>query len=316
MNSTAQTHTATLDATTDGPLPTLVKRSRPLTRNTPTLRGRVALVIGASSGIGAATARLLARQGATVVLAARREGPLHALAREIEQRGGHALAVPTDVSDRTAIDALVARTIAACGRLDILVNDAGIGAGHSIMTADARMERMLAVNLLAPARLMQAALPHLRRQGGGSIVNIGSIAGEMGTSGLYSATTFGLRGLTDSVRREVRSDRIAVTLIEPGYIRTPLTAGRRGRMPGPEVVARAVAAVITRPRRTVVMPWYWRIPIILTQLFPGVADRYLPSARGERVRHEDTPAAEVPAETSATEAAETITEQAEEALTL
>jgi NAD(P)-dependent dehydrogenase (short-subunit alcohol dehydrogenase family) len=244
-------------------------------RDTNTLRGRVALVTGASSGIGAATARLLAQQGATAVLAARREEPLRALAQEIEGRGGRALAVPTDVSDRAAIDALVAQAIAAFGRIDILVNDAGIGHGHSIMTEDAHMQRMLAVNLLAPARLMQAVLPHMRRQGGGSIINIGSIAGEMGTSGMYSATKFGLRGLTDSVRREVRRDGIAVTLIEPGYIRTPLTAGQPGHLPGPEVVARALAAAIARPRRTVVVPWYWRIPIILMQLYPSGADRYL-----------------------------------------
>jgi NAD(P)-dependent dehydrogenase (short-subunit alcohol dehydrogenase family) len=231
-------------------------------------------VTGASSGIGAATARLLAQQGVTVVLAARRADPLRALAQEIEGRGGHALAVPTDVTDRGAIDALVAQAIAAFGRIDILVNDAGIGAGHSITTDDAHMERMLAVNLLAPARLMQAALPHFRRQGGGSIVNIGSIAGEMGTSGLYSATKFGLRGLSDSVRRELRPDGIAVTLIEPGYIRTPLTAGRPGHMPGPEVVAQAVAAAIARPRRKVIVPWYWRIPILFTQLWPAGADRY------------------------------------------
>lgn len=250
--------------------------------NTLSLHGRVALVTGASSGIGAATARLLAQQGATVVLAARRAEPLHALAREIEQRGARALAVPTDVSDRAAIDALVAQAVAAYGRIDVLVNDAGIGHGHSIMTEDAQMERMLAVNLLAPARLMQAVLPHLRRQGSGSIVNIGSIAGEMGTSGIYSATKFGLRGLSDSVRRELRADGIAVTLIEPGYIRTPLTAGQPGRLPGPEIVARAVAAAIVRPRRAVVVPWYWRIPIVLTRVWPAGADRYLPRMQGKR----------------------------------
>jgi NAD(P)-dependent dehydrogenase (short-subunit alcohol dehydrogenase family) len=235
-------------------------------------------VTGASSGIGAATARLLAQQGATVVLAARRAEQLNALAQEIEGRGGRALAVPTDVADRSAVDALVAQAIAAFGRIDILVNDAGIGGGHSITTEDAHMERMLAVNLLGPARLMQAALPHLRRQRG-SIVNIGSIGGEMGTSGIYSATKFGLRGLSDSVRRELRPDGIAVTLIEPGYIRTPLTAGRPGRLPGPEIVAQAVAAAIARPRRKVIVPRYWRLLILFTQLWPGGADRYFSRRR-------------------------------------
>jgi NAD(P)-dependent dehydrogenase (short-subunit alcohol dehydrogenase family) len=236
-----------------------------------------------------------------VVLAARRADQLRALAQEIEERGGHALAVPTDVTDRAAIDALVAQAIAAFGRIDIVVNDAGIGAGHSIATDDAQMERMLAVNLLAPARLMQAALPHFRRQGGGSIVNIGSIAGEMGTSGLYSATKFGLRGLSDSVRRELGPEGIAVTLIEPGYIRTPLTAGRSGRLPGPEIVAQAVVAAIARPRRKVIVPWYWRFPILFTQLWPSGADRYFIRRRLAHAKANPPPAA-APKATSAAKA--------------
>lgn len=246
------------------------------------IQGSVVIVTGASSGIGAATARLLARRGATVVLAARRKGEIHAIAGEIEQAGGRALAVPTDVTSRIEIDRLVERTVDAYKRVDALVNNAGTGGGGTIADSDEQMRQVLEVNLLAPGRLVQAALPHLRRQGGGIIVNIGSVAGEVGVSGMYSASKFGLRGLNDALRRELRADNIQVVLIEPGFIRTGMTAGLRLPIPGPAVVARAVAAAIERPRRTVVVPWYYMPPILLVKLFPGLADRIIGSKQAQR----------------------------------
>lgn len=238
-------------------------------------RPRVVVVTGASSGIGRATARLLGSHGMTVVLAARRADELERLAAEIERDGGKAVAVSTDVSLLTDIERLVERAMAIGGAIDALVNVAGVGLGNSIMIRDDHAQRVLAVNLLAPARLMKAVIPILRAQRHGSIVNIGSVAGEIGTSGLYSATKFGLRGLTDSVRRELAGSGVGVTLIEPGYIATPLTAYRRQRMPGPEIVARAVASALRRPRRKIVVPGYYRIAMLLSSLFPGVADRLL-----------------------------------------
>ena len=133
---------------------------------------------------------------------------------------------------------------------------------------------MLDVNLLAPIRLMRrAVVPTMRAQGCGAIVNIGSIAGEIGVNGIYSATKFELRGVTDSVRRELAGSGIGVTLIEPGYIDTPLTAGRTDAMPGPDVVARAVEAASHRPRRRLIVPGKYRVIAFVARTFPAVMDR-------------------------------------------
>ena len=249
------------------------------------IRGSVAVVTGASSGIGAATARELARQGAAVVLAARRAERIHALAEEIAWQGGRALAVPTDVTARTDVDRLVDRTIEAYGRIDVLVNNAGVGGGSSIDARDKMMQQIVAVNLLAPARCVQAALPHMRRQGRGVIVNIGSVAGEIGVSALYSGTKFGVRGLSDALRRELRRNHIAIVLVEPGFIRTPMTTGMRVPLPGPEVVARAVAGAIRRPRRRIIVPWYYAPPALVAKLLPGFVDWLVGSSLFQRLYH-------------------------------
>lgn len=208
-----------------------------------------------------------------MVLAARRADELESLAAEIERDGGRALAVGTDVARLDDIDRLVARALSLGGRLDALVNVAGVGQTHSVMSDDERVEHMLAVNLLAPIRLMRAVIPTMRAQQHGSIVNIGSVAGEIGVSGVYSASKFGLRGMTDSVRRELAGSGIGVTLIEPGYIATPLTSGRSGRMPGPDVVALAVERALRRPRRRMIVPGRYRFAVYFAALFPGAVDR-------------------------------------------
>jgi NAD(P)-dependent dehydrogenase (short-subunit alcohol dehydrogenase family) len=237
------------------------------------IRDRVVIITGASSGIGAATVRLLARHGAKVVLAARRAAEIEALAADINRSGGQALAVPTDVSAPAEIDRMVEQTLERFGRVDVLINNAGIGAKRAIADSDDEtMERVIDVNLLAPARCTRAVLPAMRRQGGGTIVNIGSVAGEVATSGVYSATKFGLRGLSDSLRRELRHDNIAVVLIVPGLIRTPMTGGMDLPMPGPEVVARAVARAITHRPRRIIVPWAYGPMIYLAKFLPWLAD--------------------------------------------
>ena len=250
------------------------------------IAGSIVIITGASSGIGAATARELARRGATVVLAARRAEELNRMANDITQLDQKALAVPTDVGSRQSIDHLVAQTVETYGRMDGVVNVAGIGgAGLIEHASDDVLEQMVTINLLAPARLIQAALPSMKHDGSAAIVNIGSIAGEMGTSGMYSATKFGLRGLSDSLRRELWTRHIDVSLIEPGYIRTALTAQMKGSLPGPELVAQAVARVLARPRRVLVVPASWRIMLLGVRLFPAIADRLFGSKQGQARIH-------------------------------
>lgn len=252
------------------------------------VRDAVVLVTGASSGIGAATARLCAAHGARVVLAARRAAELDALAEAIRAAGGQALAVPTDLGQRAAIDALVATAVAHYGRIDVLVNNAGVGGDLTLVdVADAALEQMLSINLLAPARCVQAVVPHMCRQGGGVIVNIGSVAGEVATPGFYAATKFGLRGLSDSLRRELRGERIAVVLVAPGFIRTPMTADVRVPMPGPQAVARAVLGAIERPRRRVFVPRAYAALAYLAKALPGLADLVL--GRGARLYRRPPP---------------------------
>lgn len=241
------------------------------------LQHRVIIVTGASSGIGAATARMLARAGARVVLAARREDELRRIAAEIVAAGGQALVVATDMAERSSIDALVGRTVDEYGRIDGIVNNAGVGGGSSIEDDDVAMRRMLDVNLLGPARLVQAALPYLRRSPGAVIVNIGSVAGDIAVSGVYSASKYGLRGLTDALRRELRRDGIAVVLVAPGFIRTEMTSGMRLPMPGPDSVAGVIVDVLRRPRRRVTTPRLYGVFATLSTLFPDIADRLLGS---------------------------------------
>ncbi|MCU1425384.1 MAG: short-chain dehydrogenase/reductase [Microbacteriaceae bacterium] len=241
---------------------------------------RVAIVTGASSGIGRATALKLAASGWTVALAARREPELDAVRQRIEDRGGRAFAIVADVGTLADTERIVATTLERTGRVDALINVAGIGDDSSIDLDDERLVQMLDVNLLAPARLMRAVIPVMRAAKSGAIVNIGSVAGEIGVNAAYSATKFGLRGLTDSVRREVVGSGIRVSLIEPGFIATEMTASRRGRMPQPGIVASAVERAIEHPRRRLIVPARYRVAVAFAKAFPAVVDRFSASGVG------------------------------------
>ena len=253
--------------------------------------GPVAVVAGASGGIGSATVRALLAAGYRVAAAAPADERLDALARALAPFADRSLVIPADITCRAQVEDLVARTLACFGRIDVLANVAGIGSSPSFCdSSDDEIERVLDVNLLGAARVMHAVLPVMKAQRSGSIVNVGSIAGEAGVMGIYSASKFGLRGLTDTVRREVRSFGIGVTLIAPGFVATPMNAAMRG-LPGPEIVADAIVAAIRRPRRVRIVPRRYRFAVWAVNAFPALTDRVFGDARIQRRLNRDARAA-------------------------
>src|SRR5439155_9559695 len=179
----------------------------------------------ASSGIGEATAHACARAGAEVALAARRKEHVDALAEQINGDGGRAVAFETDVSDEDQCRAFVDGAAAQLGRLDVLVNNAGVmhlGPIEGAPTDEWR--RMMNVNVLGLLYCTQAALPHMRRQGSGHVVNVSSVGGRVVGlwSGVYSATKFAVGAISEALRRETMDAGIRVTVIEPGRVETEL----------------------------------------------------------------------------------------------
>jgi short-subunit dehydrogenase len=225
------------------------------------LTGEIAIVTGASSGIGAATARELARRGAIVVLAARRVDELEARAREIKAAGGEAAAIPTDVADAAQLTRLVEQTIERFGRVDILVNNAGFGSDEALAeTAPEAITQMVNVNLLSAMLISRAVLPGMLARRHGAIISVASVAGHIAISPLYSGTKYGLRGFMLSLRRELLGSGVSVSVISPGFIHTAMNDGREG-LPGPEVIARAIAGLVQHPRREVIRPRFYYAPL-------------------------------------------------------
>ncbi len=251
-----------------------------------TLKGKVAIVTGASSGIGEATARALARRGAAVVLAARAEEKLRFLEREMLAAGGQALAVKTDVTDEASIQAMVERTVGEFDALDILVNNAGLGLSgrvEDLRTEDLRY--LFEVNLVGPLRCVQAALPHMPR--GGRIINVSSVLGKRAIPkvGGYCATKFALNALSDALRVEIAERGITVTSVYPGTTRTTFRENsrrtkdeKRGWRPGgvtPEKVAEKIARAAEKGGRDVYVTLPDRLFVAGTTLLPGLTDRVL-----------------------------------------
>jgi NADP-dependent 3-hydroxy acid dehydrogenase YdfG len=231
-----------------------------------TLAGRVALVTGASSGIGEAAAIALAEAGASVAVSARRADRLDALAKKIIGMGGKALTLPGDVSDEAVARDVVAQTVKHFGRLDILVNSAGVIAPGGIENADTEVWRqVIGINLLATLYTCTAAIGPMRAQGGGDIVNISSIAGRRATGiyGPYTTSKFGLTGMTEGLRQEVSKHGIRVCIVEPGATATEVSnsiadpvvrktihdhVNKEGAMKSEDVAA-AIVFVVSLPRR-------------------------------------------------------------------
>ena len=193
-------------------------------QDTPRLTGQTALVTGASSGLGRATALGLARTGADVALLARSEGDLQRVAQEVAgTTGRRALPLPLDLADEAALLAAVDRAAAAFGRVDVLVNAAGTDApGPAEELAIPDWDRVLAVNLRAPFVLPKAVFPHMRRTGRGTIVNVSSVAGKRGwaNASAYCASKFGLTGLTQALAAEGKPHGIRACVLYPGGLAT------------------------------------------------------------------------------------------------
>jgi NADP-dependent 3-hydroxy acid dehydrogenase YdfG len=237
------------------------------------LSGEVAIVTGASSGIGAATARELGRRGAAVVLAARRADALEVQADAIRAEGGRALAVRTDVTDRTQLTQLVDRATATFGRVDVLVNNAGVNWPRALAsTPPDDLISVLEVNLLAAMLLTRAVLPGMLERRHGAVITIGSLSGRVAMEPLYSATKYGVRGFSLALRRQLAGSGVSVSLVSPGNVRTAMTAHVKADMPEPEVVATAVVGLVTHPRREVVIPGKHYAIAWLEQALPRLAD--------------------------------------------
>jgi NADP-dependent 3-hydroxy acid dehydrogenase YdfG len=234
------------------------------------LSGTVALVTGASSGIGEATAKRLAGEGAAVAVAARRNDRLDKLVSEIDDAGGKALAVEADVTDRAAAEGLVERTVKELGRLDTVVNNAGVMLLGPSLDADIEeWERMVDLNVKGLLYVAKAALPHLIKGADEGprlvtdMVNISSVAGRRAREGsaVYNATKFGVGAFSEALRQEVTERHVRVSLVEPGAVITELASHNR-----PEVIeemkgrfgdierlqaddiADAISYIVTRPR--------------------------------------------------------------------
>jgi NADP-dependent 3-hydroxy acid dehydrogenase YdfG len=238
------------------------------------LEGTVALITGASSGIGEATARRLSAEGASVSLVARRRDRLEALASELRDAGGKALVIEADVTQQAAAISAVEATVAEFGRLDTVINNAGVMLLGPVVNAPTEeWDRMIELNVQGLMYVTHAALPHLlttaeeepRRVA--DIVNISSAAGRMVRNGsaVYALTKWGVGAFSDSLRQEVLKHHVRVSLVEPGatnselrsHLRPEIAAAAQARTEGVELleasdIADSIAYIVTRDRRVAI----------------------------------------------------------------
>jgi short-subunit dehydrogenase len=261
----------------------------------------VILITGASSGIGAAVARLFCQRGWRAVLAGRRQERLVKLVQEIQEIGGDAFSVPTDVSDAGQLKSLVESALEHYGCIDVLFNNAGFGRIDWLEKLDLQTDiaAQVGVNLTASIQLTSLVLPHMIARRRGIIINMSSLAGWVGTPtySVYAASKFGLRGFTEALRREVGVHGVKVCGIYPGGVDTEFSEKahirRRSGLTTPgwlrleaDDVARAVWSLARRPRRALILPRLMLFAVWANLLFPGLFDRI--SERGF-VRRERSP---------------------------
>lgn len=248
------------------------------------ISGQRILITGAAGGIGSELSFALAEKGAQLLLADRDVQKLERLKTDIQVRGGKAQVISCDLAAADAPQALADHAVAVMGRVDILVNCAGIASfGVFAEQTPESIETLWRVNVLAPMKLTQALLPQMTARGHGRIVNLGSVFGSIGFAwfSTYSASKFAMRGFSESLRRELQGTGVGVTYVAPRYTKTPLNDGAVSRMAQavgmnsdePSVVAKHVVRAIERDRKDYYIGWpeclFVRINAILPRLVDG-----------------------------------------------
>ena len=260
------------------------------------LNEQVVVLTGASSGIGRETAVELGRRGATVVLAARSEEELRAAADEVTAAGGRPLVVPTDVSDFARVEHLAQAAISHFGRIDTWVNNAAVSLYGTVEDAPVEeMERVIRSNLLGAVYGMKVAAPFLKRQGGGTIVNVSSVLGRLSVplQAAYCASKHGMIGFADALRLELARDNsgVSVCTVLPSSVDTPFFQHARaylgGKAPQPlppaydvQSVADAIVTLCERPQRDVIVGGAGRLFVLLHAVAPSLLDWLLLAGDG------------------------------------
>ena len=272
----------------------------------PAMDGKIAIVTGASSGIGEATAREFAQAGAITVLAARRKERLKRLENEIKEMGGGALAIPTDLTDLDQITNLVQTTLSTFGRIDILANIAGWGLYDWFEElSPSELRQHYEVNVLGLAELTRQVIPTMKTQRSGFILNMSSYVSRISVPPMtvYASTKYAIEGLTDGLRRSLGPWGITVIRIHPSSV-SGTEFNERVVRPGTvhyqavpigrisrERLARHMVGLIEKPRRALFISRIYDFPVLLNKLFPEVVDR-ISETWVHRKRKKELPAAE------------------------
>ena len=254
------------------------------------IKGKLVLITGASSGIGEATAKAIAHKGGKVVLLSRTGALLERIVSEITYYGGQAISFPVDLSNVDAVSNTAKKIIYEIGIPDVLVNNAGAGRWLTVEeTSGQEAERMIAVPFLAAFNLTREFLSHMRKRGSGHIVNISSVASRLAWPGAagYIASRYAVNGFTDALRTELYGTGISVTQAIFGTIKSPYwihNPGSRGRVPKigrfipdltPEQVAHWITESIEKRPRKIVRPRIYELIFFLNVLFPRISERIM-----------------------------------------
>jgi len=246
------------------------------------------VITGASSGIGLATARLAAEQGASVLLVSRNEGALSQICDEIKSANGHAEYIVGDVGEREDIQRIIDAAQNYFGGFDTWINNAGVGLfATAEQTSQEDHERLFKTNYWGVVNGSLAALAHFKKNGGGALINVGSILSDIGVTpqGAYSASKHAVKGFTDALRQEVIHDRanISVTLIKPSAIASPFSDHAKNFQKGdarvpppvyaPELVAKAILHAAVHPTRELTVGGGGRVMVLFSKLLPGTSDK-------------------------------------------